>query len=89
MERKDVLKAIESERDYQLETEDKDGSHVVSSLNMGGILSAIDHNMNKAKESWYYEKHPYPMTTEYLRKVAALCLKAGEDHGMSERKVEN
>ncbi len=87
MERKDVIKAIESERDYQIAMEDKDGSHIVSSLNMGGILTAIDHNMNKAKEVWYSERHPYPKTCEFLRKVAALCLKAGEDHGMSERQM--
>jgi hypothetical protein len=85
MERKDVIEAIESERDYQIKMEDKEGSHIVSSLNMGGILTAIDYNMSKAKEVWYVEKHPYPKTCEFLRKVAALCLKAGEDHGMRMR----
>jgi len=52
---------------------------------MGGILTAIQYNLNKAQAEWYLEKTPYPNTTDLLRKIAALCVKAGEDYGMSER----
>ena len=81
----DVYAAIESERLYQLKKEDSDDSHIVSSLNMGGILTAIQYNLTKAQETWYNEKEPYSNTTELLRKIAALCVKAGEDYGMANR----
>jgi hypothetical protein len=86
MERNKVIEVIEAERNHQLKFEDKSGSHIVSSLNMGGILTAIQHNLNKAQAEWYSETEPYPNTTDLLRKIAALCLKAGEDYGMTERK---
>lgn len=86
MERKKVYEIIDSEREHQLKFEDKENSHIVSSLNMGGILSAIQYNLNKAQSEWYNEKDPYLNTTDLLRKIAALCVKAGEDYGMTERK---
>jgi len=85
MERNKVIEAINSERDYQLSLEDSEGSHIVSSLNMGGILTAIRYNLTKAEAEWYREVAPYPNTSQLLRKIAALCLKAGEDYGMSNR----
>ena len=85
MERQKVFEIIDAEREHQLKFEDTDGSHIVSSLNMGGILTAIQYNLNKAQAEWYLEKTPYPNTTDLLRKIAALCVKAGEDYGMSER----
>lgn len=85
MNREHVLEAIESERDFQIQMEDKDGTHIVSSLNMGGILTAIQYNLVKAQAEWYSEVHPYENTTTLLRKIAALCLKAGEDYGMKNR----
>ncbi len=85
MERKEVYKAIDTERDYQIANEDKQDSHIVSSLNMGGILTAIQHKLTKAQAAWYIEKDPYENTAEQLRKIAALCIKAGEDYGMKER----
>lgn len=45
MERNKVYDIINNEREYQLQFEDKEGSHIVSSLNMGGILTAIQHNL--------------------------------------------
>lgn len=84
--RSDVFNIINTEREYQLKFEDKENSHIVSSLNMGGILTAIQHNLNKAQNEWYNEKDPYVKTSDFLRKIAALCVKAGEDYGMTERK---
>jgi hypothetical protein len=85
MKREEVFKVIDNERNHQLKNEDTNGSHIVSSLNMGGILTAIQHNLNKAQAEWYSETAPYPKTTDLLRKISALCVKAGEDYGMSER----
>lgn len=85
MTRKKVFEIVEIERLYQIGNEDTPQSHIVSSLNMGGILTAIRHNLAKAEDEWYCEKDPYPRTTNLLRKIAALCVKAGEDYGMTER----
>jgi len=85
MEREKVFKIIDDERQYQLKYEDVESSYIVSSLNMGGILTAIQHNLTKAQSEWYIEKEPYPNTTNLLRKIAGLCVKAGEDYGMSKR----
>jgi hypothetical protein len=88
MERNKVYEVIDTERDYQLQFEDKEQSHIVSSLNMGGILTAIRVNLSNAEKVWYSEKTPYQDTTEYLRKIAALCVKAAEDYGMKERIIK-
>lgn len=80
-----VYKALESERDYQDAMEDKEGSHVTSALNMGGILSAIKVNLDRAMDAWYGEQTPYPKTTDFLRKIGGLCIKAGEMYGMAGR----
>lgn len=85
MDRETIHKIVDSERDYQLKMEDLDGQHIVSTLNMGGILTAIDYNLNKAKDAWYNEVEPYENTTVFIRKIAALCIKAGEDYGMTKR----
>lgn len=88
MKREEVFKIIDAERKHQLKFEGTDGSHIVSSLNMGGILTAIEHNLTKARAEWYEEKSPYHKTSDLLRKIAALCVKAGEDYGMTEREID-
>ncbi len=85
MKREKVFEIINAEREHQLMFEDTENSHIVSSLNMGGILTAIQHNLTKAQADWYSEKEPYQKTSDLLRKIAALCVKAGEDYGMTER----
>lgn len=85
MERIKVFEIIDQERQHQLKFEDTESSYIVSSLNMGGILTAIQHNLTKAQAEWYVEKAPYPKTSDLLRKIAALCVKAGEDYGMTKR----
>lgn len=85
MERNQVYNIIDREREYQIKFEDVGNSHIVSTLNMGGILSAIDYNLRNAQSEWYNEKEPYENTTNFLRKIGALCIKAGEDYGMTER----
>lgn len=80
-----VIKTLMQERDYQDSMEDKAGSHVTSALNMGGIISAIQHNLNQATSAWYSELIPYPKTTDFLRKIGGLCIKAGQMYGMTKR----
>lgn len=83
----EVIQSLLSERDYQDSMEDKKDSHVTSSLNMGGILSAIKVNLDRAMDAWYGEQTPYPKTTDFLRKIGGLCIKAGEMYGMPGRAI--
>ncbi len=85
MKREEVFETINQEREHQLKFEDTASSHIVSTLNMGGILSAIQYNLNQANSTWYKEKEPYTETTAFLRKIGALCVKAGEDYNMTKR----
>ncbi len=83
----EVIQSLLSERDYQDAMEDKKDSHITSALNMGGILSAIKVNLDRAVDAWYSEQTPYPKTTDFLRKIGGLCIKAGQMYGMSKRSL--
>lgn len=85
--RQEILNIVSQERDYQeAETKKIERPDMIENFGMGDTLSAIQYNLDKARENWYIEAKPYPNTTSYLRKVAALCVKAGEAYGMTERK---
>lgn len=83
---KNIIDAIQSERDYQ-DRASADGSRpdIRQDVHMGDVLGAIKVNIDRAYEAWYLDVEPYPKTMEYLRKVAALCVRAGEVFGMPER----
>lgn len=86
MERKEVYAAIDSERDYQDEmTASMDRPDMIVDLHMGDILTAIQHNLNRAIQTWYEGSEPHVESMHYLRKIAGLCVKAGEKHGMPVR----
>jgi hypothetical protein len=85
MKRDEVIDVVKQELEYQSSLEDCENSHIVSTINMGGILTAIQHNLTKAQAEWYYEKEPYAKTSDLLRKIAALCIKAGELYNMTKR----
>ena len=85
MNRKEVYKAIDSERDYQCLHEEKHDNHVSSTFNYGDALTAIRVNLQKAEEVWYNSIQQYEKPNEYLRKVAAICVKMGEDFNMPKR----
>jgi hypothetical protein len=86
MKREDVYKSIDSERDYQLKlTEDATRPDMIEDLHVGDTLTAIQYNLNKAVDAWYKDSVPHQETMEYLRKVAGLCVQAGECYGMPKR----
>ena len=85
----EILEVIKKEVEYVLSNEDTNHPHIVSSLNIGGILTAIQYNLNKAQSEWYNNKEPYTSTTDLLRKIAALCVKSGLLYGMPERNNNN
>ena len=92
MKRLKIYQAIDTERDFQNEmTKRSDRPDMIDDMHIGDILSAIRYNLDKANEAWYTGSVPHQNSVEYLRKIAALCVKAGEIYGMPERniKIEN
>ncbi len=82
-----IYKAIKSELDYQNEmTNRSDRPDMIENMHLGDILLAINYNFNLAQAAWYKGSTPHPDTMNYLRKIAALCVKAGMLYEMPERK---
>ena len=86
MEREQVLSIISDERNYQEKlAADLDRPDVHSDMTMGEILLAMKHNLDRAIISWYSRPYPYTEPMNFVRKVAALAVKAGETFEMPER----
>ena len=84
----EVIQVIGTERQYQELMEQEPDSHVITNFNLGDALLAIEFNLEKAKEAKYPNIDPeYKECMEYLRKVAAICVKMGEKYGMPKRDV--
>jgi len=88
MNRKDVYAAIDTERDFQIEmSKNPHRPDMVSQLSMGDTITAIQFNLRKVTNAWYREAAPYPCSMDFIRKIAALCVQAGENHGMAPRET--
>jgi hypothetical protein len=86
MERKEVYKAIDSEREYQdLMTKKEDRPDMIEDLHLGDTLTAMQYNLDKAKEAWYKNAKPHSTAMEYVRKVCGLGVQIGEKQGMPQR----
>lgn len=86
MTRKEVYHSIDTEREYQeLGKTDVNQPHMIKDLHIGDAISAIQYNLDKAREEWYKGAVPHTGAMTYLRKVAGLCVQAGEEYGMPER----
>lgn len=86
MERSEVYKAIDTERDYQEAGLKKEDSHIVEEFDIAHGLNAIQYNLDKAREIWYNGHAPHEETMDMLRKIAGICVNLGEKKGMPERK---
>lgn len=85
MTREDVYKAIDGERDYQDAKFGKlDDPNYVSYFPAQFIID-IEIHLQQAKEANY--ELSQERTMDQLRKIAALCVKCGEVHGMPERSL--
>ena len=88
MDRSEVYEVIDTERNFQNEmTLRSDRPDMIEDLHVGDTLTAIQVNLDKAKEAWYKGSVPHKDTMEYLRKVAGLVVQAGEKYGMPKRNV--
>jgi hypothetical protein len=86
MERTEVYKAIDSERDYQDQmTANPDRPDMIEDFHVGDGLTAIKYNLDKAVDAWYVGAVPHQDTMKYLRKIAGIITKLGEVHGLPPR----
>lgn len=84
--RETIFKTISEERDFQERLKaDDTRPDIISDFHIGDTLSAIQHNLELARSFWYNGSAPHTDTTKYLRKIAALCVQAGENYGMPRR----
>lgn len=94
MDRKEVYKAIDTERDYQ----DKLWSGTKSSRQPSGAPNSMERTIDEF--GLYVTRYAMKLievcgTSDYpeekldlFRKIAALCVACGEEHGMPERNGE-
>ena len=87
MKREEVYKVIDTERDFQEEmVADSSRPDMIEELHVGDTLSAIEYNLDLARKNWYHGAAPHEGAMDYLRKIAGLCVQAGENFDMPERK---
>lgn len=86
MSREEVFESINSEREFQEKLKaDLSRPDVIKEFHVGDTLTAIEYNLRKATDAWYVNATPHIDTLVYLRKIAALCVQAGENYGMLPR----
>lgn len=85
MKRQEIYKKIDTELDYVETHESLNDTHITEDFPLSAGLEAIRYNLDKANQSWYRERTPYPQTMEYLRKIAGICVKMGIKYDMKER----
>ena len=86
MERENVYKRIDQERDYQ-DIKWKNNDVPDDEKSIAEWLNYIEFHLGKAKNEIYYLKHQEALAE--VRKIAALAVKCMEIHGCSERNVDN
>lgn len=86
MEREEVYKAIDTEREYQDFVTPID-SRMVDDYAISHAILNIEKFIGEAREAWYGEssEDSYQKTMDMLRKIAGVCVKSGEKYGMPER----
>ena len=82
----EIYAAIESERAYQDAGVADPSKPSMKSLEAGEMLLAMEHCLKVAGLSWYYDKDPYPLTAEHVRKIAGLTVLFMERYGAPQRK---
>jgi hypothetical protein len=86
MTRKDVLDTISDERDFQEEMLSAGRADMRPELQLGSVIAAMEHNLAEARAAWYKGSGNNPEAMDYIRKVTALGVQAGESFGMPARK---
>ena len=83
MNRKEVYGVI----DKELGTQKKSigYTHHHKEAHIADTLTAVKYNLEQAMVSWHLEVNQHDATMEYLKRIAALCIKAGEEFGMKNK----
>ena len=83
MDRKEVFQVISNEREFQQRNiENPERPDMIEDLHVGDSITAIRHNLELAQEAWYVGAVPHTQAMHFLRKIAALCVAAGEKYEM-------
>lgn len=86
MKRSDVLDTISDERDFQEDILAAGRSDIRPDLQLGSVIAAMEHNLAEARAAWYKGSGDHPEAMDFIRKVSALGVQAGERFGMPPRK---
>lgn len=86
MEREQVYKRIDQERNYQ-DVKWKNNDVPDDEKSIAEWLNYIEFHLGKAKNEIYYLKHQEALAE--VRKIAALAVKCMEVHGCPERNIDN
>ncbi len=82
-----VLESVKTEIDYQEKTTlDPNKPHMIKDFHVGDALSAIQYNLDKARDEWYNGSSPHQESMEFIRKITAIGVKMGMVNGMPPRK---
>jgi hypothetical protein len=86
MQRQEVYKILDTERDYQdQQILSPSRPDMRRDLTVGDTLNIIQYNLDKAREEWYQGHAPHKSAMNYLRKIAGTIVMMGENIGMPER----
>lgn len=81
-----LYKIIDGERRYQENMKkEKERPDIIEDFHMGDTIAAMQYNLDKARETWYANSTPHGEAMEYIRKICALGVQAGETFGMPVR----
>ena len=81
MNREEVYKAIDSERDYQTQLTRNE----VKNQTPMEYLAIISRIVRDMEDSWYDK--PGQPSMDYMRKIAATAVRAMEQHGVINRRL--
>ncbi len=86
MDRLEIYKVIDGERNYQNSMIiDPDRPDMIEDLHLGDTLTAIQFNLDKARQEWYIGSVPHEKSMQYLRKIAGLIVQIAEKNGLPKR----
>lgn len=85
-ERNNIYDVINGELDYQNSlTKNEDRPDMIEDFHLGDALSAMQYNLDKAREAWYSHSKPHVGAMGYIRKIVALGVRMGLLNGIPPR----
>lgn len=83
------MKSLDSELAYQdAQTSNEDRKDMIEDFHVGDGLSAIQYNLDKAREEWYKNASPHESAMSFIRKITAIGIKLGIANGMPMRETK-